>query len=140
MLNSLNGVKMKSIILLALALSAQAFATDVVLKCSNSDGSVKWESGVADEGIQLEYRNFIQGVLTLNMDQVKIEFLNETLISDKNLKECGYNFRSRVFASEVRISGSTTDPDVLKSYFPMNRVETAVICTMNVRQELRCPR
>lgn len=99
-------------------------------KCSNSDGSVRWEQGTAEQDlIHLKYANFVEGTLTLETEKVNIQFTREITLKEKTFKDCRYKGKGRVFAGKVKIIGSEKHPDVLRSQFPDNKVQTEVICT-----------
>lgn len=108
-------------------------------KCSNSDGSVVWQSGDQEETIQLKYSHFIEGTLVLDLDQVHIKLEQEILVQEKSIKECTYAALTRVFASKVLITPADKNPDILISLFPQNKVETEVICTFQMTAPRYCP-
>lgn len=123
---------MKSFALVAFSFFlATAHASSwITTKCSNSDGSVKWETGGQDRDlIHLKYSNFIEGVLSLEIEKVSIILSKEVTLREKHFKDCRLEAKGRVFAGKVRIVGSEKHPHVLRSQFPENRVQTEVICT-----------
>jgi hypothetical protein len=121
---------MKSIALVIFSIFvSNAHAAWTETKCSNSDGSVKWESGVEEEFIHLKYANFVEGTLTLEIEKVNIEFTRQITLKERTFKDCRYKGRGRVFAGKVKIIGSEKHPDVLRGQFPENKVQTEVICT-----------
>lgn len=132
---------MKALIVLFLmsAFSSYADVNYKTLKCSNSDGTVKWESGVNEDLIHLSYSHFVEGVLTLELDQVNIDLEHEILVQEKSIKECTYAALHRVFASKVKITPSDKNPNVMQSLFPENIVETEVICSLHLNTPRFCP-
>ena len=78
-------MKALSTVLLALIVSNSYAWTGV--KCSNSDGSVNWETGKDEELINLKYANFVEGTLTLPVEQVSIQFKKEVTIREKTVRE-----------------------------------------------------
>lgn len=131
---------MKAIAVTLLSLSiASAHASYMATHCSNAKGTVKWESGHNSNTINLKYSNFIEGTLTLDISQVKIDFQKEVTLSEKNLRTCGYASQERVYAGKVKIKASPEHPDVLRGQFPANKVETEVICTFQANSRASCP-
>lgn len=121
-------MKSLTLVLFSLLLS-NAHAGWVEMKCSNSDGSVRWQKGVDEDLIHLKYSNFIEGTVTFELDKVHIEMKKTVTLREKSFKDCRYEGKGRVFAGKVRIIGSEKHPNILRSYFPENRVQTEVICT-----------
>ncbi len=109
--------------------STHGYAAWTTTNCSNSDGSVKWQSGQEDELIDLKYSNFVEGFLTLNIDQVNIEFKQNTSLRTKKIKNHNMSGTERVYAASIKITASEKHPDILRSQFPKNMIETDVICT-----------
>jgi hypothetical protein len=130
-------MKAFAIVILSLIVS-NAQASWMATKCSNSDGSVVWETGHDENVIHLKYANFVAGTLTLAMEQVKVDFSKEITIKQKSIHSCNYAAHTRVYAGKVKITASEKHPYVLQGQFPLNRVETEVICTENVNNQLRC--
>ena len=131
-------MKAFALILISLAIS-EARASYLVTNCSNSKGTVMWESGTHNNTIDLKYANFVEGTLTLDLDQVQIQFLKQVPVSEKRISECSYKASTKVFASKVKIVAATHNPDVLRGQFPENKIETEVICTQFVANPLPCP-
>jgi hypothetical protein len=119
-------------------LISNAHANIQSTKCTNSDGSVKWETGQEKNKIDLKYSNFIEGILVLDIEQVKIQYLNELTLDEKSFKNCHYSVLSKVYAGKIKITASPKDPDVLRSQFPLNKIETEVICTKMETRSLKC--
>ena len=109
--------------------STHGYAAWTTTNCSNSDGSVKWQSGQEDELIDLKYSNFVEGFLTLNIDQVNIEFKQSTSLRTKKIKNLNMSGTEKVYAASIKITASEKHPDILRSQFPKNMIETDVICT-----------
>lgn len=124
--------------ILTLTIGFSAQASWMGIKCSNSDGTVKWETGFQEDKVRLQYSNFIEGTLELGPEQVIMNFGKEVVIREKQIKECQYAGMIKVTASRVRISASDKNPDVLRSYFPENKVVTEVICTKVMTNTLPC--
>lgn len=127
------------VVLMSFFLSQSQAAAYKSIKCSNSDGTVTWESGRSEDLIHLKYAHFVEGTLTLELDQVQIELEKEILVQEKSIKECTYAALSRVFASKVTITAADKNPYVLSSLFPENKVETEVICTFQMNTPRSCP-
>ena len=109
--------------------STHGYAAWTTTNCSNSDGSVKWQSGQEDELIDLKYSNFVEGFLTLNIEQVNIEFKQSTSLRTKKIKNHNMSGTEQVYAASIKITASEKHPDILRSQFPKNMIETDVICT-----------
>jgi hypothetical protein len=130
-------MKALTTVLLALFVS-NTYASFTALKCSNSDGSVNWEMGHDEDQINLKYANFVEGTLTLPIEQVSIQFKKDVTIQQKTFRNCSMAATKRVYAGTVKIVGADKHPDVLRSQFPENKVETEVICTMISNTTLPC--
>lgn len=131
---------MKALAVLAVSLMiSSAHASYMRTTCSNSTGTVMWETGYESNKISLKYAQFVEGTLTLDIDQVDIEFPKEVLISEKTMSTCEYMSHSKVYAGKVRITPATNHPQVLRGNFPENMVETEVICSFQANNELPCP-
>jgi hypothetical protein len=124
-------MKAFALVLIAVSFAGGAAArTWVATNCSNSNGSVKWVSGDAHaDKINLKYSNFVEGTLVLELEKVNIEFMSELVLRERTFRACPASGLARVFAGKVRITGSEKFPNVLRSQFPENRVQTEVICT-----------
>lgn len=101
-------------------------------KCSSSDGSALWQVGVDNDYISLKYSNFVEGFLTLEIEQVNIEMTKEVILREKTFRTEQTVGSVRVYAGSVKITASEKHPDVLRSQFPENKVVTEVICTTTV--------
>lgn len=120
-----------------------AFAQEqnwTIQKCSNSDGTVAWESSHDQNEIRLKYSNFIEGVLNLDLAQVQISHHETKILDDKVAKNCAQEYKRKVFAGKVVITPATTHPEVLLSHFPENKVYTEVICTEISVRDIPCVR
>jgi hypothetical protein len=131
---------MKSLVLIVFAIYITNAHADswMASKCSNADGSVKWESGEETDKIHLKYSNFVEGTLSLDISKVSIQFSKEILLRQKAFNTCQYKGLNRVFAGKVKIIGSEKYPDVLRSYFPENKVQTEVICSVMEAEPSGC--
>ncbi len=76
--------------------------------------------------------------MTLEMDKVKVNFSNEVTVSEKTHRTCRYAALKRVYAGKVKIKASEKNRDILRGQIPLNKVETEVICTLLVNNELPC--
>lgn len=128
-------------ILLFTFVATNSYASWTGTRCSNSDGSVTWESGDDLNLIKMKYYNFVEGTLTLAIDQVNVEISKEVTVFQKSLRNCDLSSHKRVYAGKVKITASDKNPDVLRGQFPLNKVETEVICTQLVNNERQreCP-
>lgn len=123
-------MKLLSIALLVFSFGAMAQQKDwSVQKCSNSDGSVMWESTHEAQEIRLKYSNFIEGILELDLSQVSIRHSETKILDDKIAKSCTHEHKRKVYASKVLIVPAATHPEILSNHFPENKIYTEVICT-----------
>ena len=132
-------MKLFGVVLLSLIVS-HAHASSMETKCSNSDGSVIWRSGLDNNQIHLKYSNFVEGTLTLGFDQVSVQMDREVALLNKSIRSCRSAALKRVFAGKVKIVAANKNPDVLRSQFPKNKIETEVICTTIVYSSMPCSR
>lgn len=132
-------MKLLSVVFFAFSFAAMAQQTDwSVQKCSNSDGSVMWESTHDLHEIRLKYSNFIEGVLELDLNKVNIKHFETKILDDKVAKSCTHEHKRKVYASKVLISSALTHPEILLSHFPDNKIHTEVICTEVSLKHLDC--
>ena len=131
-------MKALATVILALIVS-NSYASRTAVKCSNSDGSVNWEIGTSqNDEINLKYANFVEGTLTLPLEQVSIQLNKEVTLREKTLRNCNTVSVKQVFAGNVKIIASNKHPDVLRGQFPLNKVETEVICTRIQTSSVPC--
>ena len=130
-------MKTFSVVLLCVLLP-NAHAAWKTMKCSNADGTVKWQQGFEDNFVKLKYSNFIEGTLTLGADDISVQFSKEVTLKEKSFKNCSEEGRAKVFASQVKITASDKNPEVLRSHFPQNRVQTEVICSTVETEDTTC--
>ncbi|MFP5385282.1 MAG: hypothetical protein ACLGHN_04340 [Bacteriovoracia bacterium] len=130
-------MKAFGLILMSLFLST-AHASWRETKCSNSDGSVNWKHGLDENQINLKYANFVEGTLSLNLEQVNVQLTKQVTLKEVSFRNCQYMGNTRVYAGKVKITGSDKHPDVLRSQFPENKVITEVICTTSFTAENPC--
>ena len=69
---------------------------------------------------------------------MNIEFVRNVTLTEKRSRTCSALNKGRVYAGLVKITGSEKSPDILRSQFPQNRVQTQVICTTVVSEPLPC--
>lgn len=131
-------MKALSTVLLALIVSNSYAGSWTAVKCSNSDGTVNWEMGTQVDEINLKYANFVEGTLTLPVEQVSIQLNKEVTLREKTIRDCSMVSTKRVFAGNVKIVAADKHPDVLRGQFPLNKVETEVICTRISTSTLPC--
>jgi hypothetical protein len=131
-------MKAFAVILGALILSEVQAASWTQIKCSNSDGSVKWQEGHQEDAMELKYSNFVEGTLALDLDQVNVVFLKTTTIKEKLFKTCHRSVQGQVFVADVKITASEKNPYILRSHFPENKVKAEVICTKVTTVEHAC--
>jgi len=131
-------MKALATVLLSLIVSNSYAGSWTAVKCSNSDGTVIWEAGTQVDEINLKYANFVEGTLTLPVEQVSIQLNKEVTIREKTIRDCNMVSTKRVFAGNVKIVAADKHPDVLRSQFPLNKVETEVICTRISTTTLPC--
>lgn len=130
-------MKTLTMILCSLLIST-AHASYQTVRCSNSTGSVTWESGYDDNTIHLKYSNFIEGTLSLPLEKVKIIFDKEVVLKERKIQRCDFSSSYKVFAGAVKIMPADAHPDVLIGHFPDNRVKTEVICTEIMNSDRPC--
>ena len=119
--------------LFSLGISAASFN----LRCSNADHSVNWEAGNGNEEnlIHLEYANFVEGILTLNLSEVNVQFLKRFELKKDHYNSLDKQAEHTVFSAQIKITGSKKSPHVLQGQFPKNHIKTFVICTSYKEQD-----
>jgi DNA-directed RNA polymerase specialized sigma subunit len=132
-------MKAFALVLFALTLSNARAESWVETKCSNSDGTVKWESGVENKDIiHLKYSTFVEGTLSLDVNKVSIQFAKDITLNERSFNTCQTMGKGRVYAAKVKIVAADKHPEVLRNYFPDNKVQTEVICTTIVSEPSDC--
>ncbi len=129
---------MKCFALAVLLFSLSASADWTGVECSNSDRSVNWKSGFGEDLINLKYSNFVEGTLTLKLPEVNIAFSNEVVLKERSYRSCQNETRGKIFAADIEITASEKSPEVLRSQFPYNKIETTVICTVITKEDTPC--
>lgn len=132
-------MRLFAFVVFAFAVSHVQAETWIETKCSNSDGTVKWEKGVTDaDKIHLKYSTFVEGTLSLDIEKVSIQFSKNVTLNERTFNTCQTLGNARVYAAKVKIKASEKSPEVLRNYFPDNRVQTEVICTTIVSDPAEC--
>jgi hypothetical protein len=120
-------MKVIAIILFALFIS-RADASYFATFCSNSTGSVSWESGHTSNLLKLKTYTDTEESRYIPLHLVKIEYLNEILLDEKIVRECSFFSKTRIYASRVRLSGKA-----------LEETETEVICSFHIHSLRPCP-
>jgi hypothetical protein len=106
--------------------------------CSNSSGSVFWETGHTSNTITFKYYTNEENRLTLPIHEVHIQFENEKILEENEVKECGFYSKTKVYAGKVIISESETSPNSLINTLNERVIKTDVICTFNLTNMMPC--
>jgi hypothetical protein len=109
-----------------------AHASYFATHCSNSDTSVKWETG------------HNSNTMTVNETSVpyydlKVEMTDETVIRSERIHRCGYASSTRVFAGKIVITPSEQNPTALDFLGENKTITTEVICTTHINGRAPCP-
>lgn len=118
--------------LLTLASLTSAHASYFATHCSNSKGSVKWETGHNSNTLTLENKK-------IPFYEVQVKFLTEHVVNEERIHECGYAAYTKVFAGKIEITPAENHPDVLDFLGENKKIETEVICTTHVNGRAPCP-
>lgn len=115
---------------------ASYFATT----CSNSSGSVRWESGQMRNEAEFQY--YVSGETTVKkvpLHYLDLKFNDEQTIEENNVQNCNYVSAHKVWVAKMVITPTTEHPDSLAFLNTDNKVETTVICTYNMNSRAACP-
>lgn len=128
---------MKFILALAsFVVLSSAHASYFATHCSNSQASVKWETG--HNSNTLTYKNY-ESEKVINFYEVKVDIQKETVIREERIHRCGYSSFTRVFAGKAVITPSEDHPTALDFLDGEKKIETEVICTTHVNGRAPCP-
>jgi hypothetical protein len=106
--------------------------------CSNSSGSVFWDTGHASNSITLKYYTHEENKLTLPLNEVHIQFENQITLEENEVKECGFYSKTKVYAGKVIITESETSPNSLMNILNERVIKTDVICTFHLSSMMPC--
>ncbi len=117
-----------------------AHASYFATSCSNSSGSVLWESGQIANHIQFQYYSPRgQVIATLPMFQVTIDFKEKLTIKNEEIRKCGLISITQVYIGKILILPAPEYPDALNFLNSDNQVQTEVICTYRMNSMAPCP-
>ena len=118
---------------------SSAHASYFATHCSNSDTSVKWETGHNSNTMTVKHYDTEEREIVLPFYDVKVEFASETVIREERIHRCGYASSTRVFAGKVVITASEQNPTALDFMGGSKMFETGVICTSHMNRRAPCP-
>ncbi len=113
-----------------------AHASYFATHCSNSQATVKWETG--HNSNTLTYTNY-ESSKEIPFYELKIDLEKEVVLREERIHRCGYSSFTRVFAAKATISPDADHPGALDFLDGEKKIETEVICTTHVNGRAPCP-
>jgi len=116
-----------------------AEASYMATHCSNSQATIKWETGHNSNTLTLKnYPNF-EDEMSIPYYHLKVEFITNVKIDEERVSRCGYASRTDVFAGKVVIMAAEDHPTALDFLGENKKISTEVICTTHVNSRAPCP-
>lgn len=121
---------MKIILTLATLLTlGSAHASYMATHCSNSDATVRWETGHNSNTLTYQPTRYDTAEV-VDFYQLKIDMVDEAIIREENIHRCGYASSTKVFSAKA----------IIQPWSPEGQVITAeVICTTHINGRSWCP-
>lgn len=130
-------MKFISITVLSLMISMAHASTEYKIQCSNSNATVKWESGDNTTNT-ISLKNIKEGTMTLDLRHVRINFKVETTLDVQETNVCGLYKKTHIYAGKVHISPSSEYPRDLTRVSESNEIETEVLCKSELKSTVDC--
>lgn len=118
---------------------SSAHASYFATHCSNSNTSVKWETGHNSNTMTVKHYDTEEREVVIPYYDLKIEFSSETVLREEKIHRCGYVSNTRVYAGKVIITPSEYNPAALDFLGEKKQIETEVICTYHMNSRAPCP-
>ena len=123
--------------LATLLIFSSAHASYFATHCSNSNATIKWETGHNSNHLYYS-RPDMKGV-SVSYYKLNTEFLDEVVLREERVHNCGYASSTRVIAAKVVITPADQHPDALDFLDGEKKIVTEVICTTHVNGRAPCP-
>lgn len=111
---------------------SSAHASYFATKCSNSDASVRWETGHNSNTL-------IMGENTIPFYDLVAKYEDEVVIREERIHRCGFASSTKVYTAKVTFTPSEHKPDVLDFLGETKKIEVEVICTNHMNSRAGCP-
>lgn len=118
---------------------SSAHASYFATHCSNSDTSVKWETGHNSNTMTVKHYDTEEREVVIPYFDLKFKFASETVLREERIHRCGLASHTRVFAGKVIITASEHNPTALDFLGEKKLIETEVICTYHMNSRAPCP-
>ena len=118
---------------------SSAHASYFATHCSNSDTSVKWETGHNSNTMTVKHYDTEERDIVLPFYDLQVEFASEVVLRDERVHRCGLASSTRVYAGKVVITASEQNPTALDFIGDSKKIETEVICTTHMNSRAPCP-
>lgn len=129
------------ITLLALSLIAlnTAHASYYATHCSNSTGSVRWETGHNSNTMFIKhYDNEGEVTKKVPFSNVEVKIEKEVVLKEERERRCGYAGYTKVYAGKAIITPAVDYPEALDFLGERKKLETEVICTHQMNGRSSC--
>jgi hypothetical protein len=123
--------------LLTLLIFTSAHASYFATHCSNSTATIKWETGHNSNHLYYA-RPDMKGV-SVSYYKLNAEFLDEVILREDRVQNCGYSSFTKVFAAKVIITPADQHPNALDFLDGEKKIEAEVICTTHMNSRSYCP-
>lgn len=127
------------IVLFISGFSLFSHASYYATHCSNSTGSIKWETGHNSNTITFKNYGSDGTDVSLSYYNVSIKMGSEHVLRNENIRRCGYAAFTRVYAGKAVITPAEDHPEALDFLGTDQKLETEVICTHHMNSRAPCP-
>lgn len=132
-------MKLLALLISVIALNT-AQASYYATHCSNSTGSVKWETGHNSNSINIQhYDSEGAQIKNIPFHNVDVKMEKEIVIKEERDRRCGYAGYTKIYAGKVVITPAADFPDALDFLGDDKPLKTEVICTHHMNGRAPCP-
>jgi hypothetical protein len=128
---------MKHLIALFFLFSLNAEASYFANHCSDSYGSVRWETG--HNSNQLFYKIGEEVVKKVDFHKLEVKFDKEMVVREVNIHRCGFMSRTKVTVATAIITPANEFPNALDFLDGEKKIEAEVLCTNHMNSRAPCP-
>jgi hypothetical protein len=123
--------------LATLLIFTSAHASYFATQCSNSNASIKWETG--HNSNHLYYSQPDMKGVSVSYYKLNAEFLDEVVLREERVHNCGYSSYTKVFAAKVTFTPADQHPNALDFLDGEKKLTVEVICTTHMNGRSACP-
>lgn len=126
------------LIMASVFMMGSANASYMATHCSNSTGSVKWETGHNSNSATLTYYEDEPKEKVVPFYELNTQLTDEAVIFEERKNTCQYASYTRIFSAKVAITASEENPTALDFLSGEKKIDTYVICTTHINSQRFC--